>query len=126
MDNKKKILIVDDDEQITGLFAAYFTAQGYEATPINDSSRAIETALKLEPDIVILDLMMPDPDGFKICRLLRTFPRFAATPILIVTALTDEDSKAVAFGAGADEYLAKPFPINDLGDRVKKLLDKVE
>jgi DNA-binding response OmpR family regulator len=117
-----KILIVDDDEQITTLFTSYLITLGYEVTPINKSSLAVETALAIKPDLFILDLMMPDPDGFKLCRLLRTFSNFTFTPILIVTALNDEDSKAVAFGAGANDYLAKPFPIDELGKRAKKLM----
>jgi DNA-binding response OmpR family regulator len=119
-----KILIVDDDEQITALFEKYLSSEGHEATAINKSSQAVETALGLNPDIFILDLMMPDPDGFKLCRLLRTFSKFVTTPILIVTALSDEDSRAVAFGAGADDYLTKPFVIDELGKRVNKLIEK--
>lgn len=119
-----KILIVDDDAQITLLFTSFLISQGYEVTALNKSSEAIETALLINPDLFILDLMMPDPDGFKLCRMLRTFPNFTYTPILIVTALSDEDSKAVAFGAGADDYLSKPFPVGELEKRVKRLLSK--
>ena len=117
-----KILIVDDDEQITALFEKYLSSEGYEAISVNKSSLAVETALSLNPDLFILDLMMPEPDGFKVCRMLRTFSQFIDTPILIVTALGDEDSRAVAFGAGADDYLTKPFVIDELGRRVKQLL----
>ena len=74
----------------------------------------------------ILDLMMPDPDGFKVCRMLRQTPRFIFTPIIIVTALDDSDSKVVAFGAGADDYLTKPFHIDELSQRVKDLLGRTE
>lgn len=119
-----KILIVDDDEQITSLFTIYLNSLGYETTALNKSSQAVETAIAFDPDLFILDLMMPDPDGFKLCRLLRTFSNFIYTPILIVTALSDEDSRAVAFGAGADDYLTKPFQINELGKRVKELIEK--
>jgi DNA-binding response OmpR family regulator len=69
--------------------------------------------------------MMPDPDGFKVCRMLREYPRFTLTPIIIVTALDDSDSKIVAFGAGADDYLTKPFHIEELTQRVRDLLNKV-
>jgi len=119
-----KLLIVDDDEQITSLFEKYLSSEGYEATALNQSSKAVETALEFKPDLFILDLMMPNPDGFKLCRLLRTYPVFWDTPILIVTALNDEDSRVVAYGAGADSFLSKPFPINELGKRVKELLEK--
>jgi len=117
-----KILIVDDDIEITSLFAAYLSTEGHKVTSVNQSSKAVQTALELKPNLIILDLMMPDPDGFKVCRTLRKFPSFARTPILIVTALSDEDSKIVAYGAGADGFLSKPFPISELGDRIKDLL----
>jgi DNA-binding response OmpR family regulator len=117
-----KIMVVDDDKQITSLFASYLTSEGHEVTPLNQSSKAMETALANKPDLFILDLMMPEPDGFQLCRQLRKFPAFLFTPILIVTALNDEDSRVVAYGAGANDYLAKPFSIDELGSRVKKLI----
>ena len=122
----EKILIVDDDVQVTSLFEKYLSSVGYETTSVNDSSKAIQVALSINPDLFILDLMMPEPDGFKLCRLLRTFPNFTYTPILIVTALDDSDSKVVAFGAGADDYLTKPFHIDELSQRIKALLNKTE
>ena len=118
-----KILIVDDDKQATTLLEKVLSGEGYEANAINDSSQAIHTALNFNPDLIVLDLMMPDPDGFKVCRMLREYSKFTLTPIIIVTALDDSDSKIVAFGAGADDYLTKPFHIDELVQRVKHLLD---
>jgi len=69
--------------------------------------------------------MMPEPDGFKLCRMLRTNINFVRTPIIIVTALNDEDSKVVALGAGANGYLTKPFHIDELKWRINSLLEKV-
>lgn len=115
----KKILIVDDDKDITSLFEKFLTMEGYEATSLNESAKAIEVANSITPDLFILDLMMPQPDGFKLCRLLRAEKKFSYTPIIIVTALNDKDSKVVAYGAGANDYLIKPFPIKELGERVK-------
>ncbi len=117
-----KILIVDDDPQVTALFEAYLKSEGYEAASVNQSAQALTKALEWTPDLFILDLMMPEPDGFKLCRMLRKFSAFWYTPILIVTALNDEDSRVVAYGAGANSLLAKPFPIDELGKRVKDLL----
>ncbi|HEY9152177.1 MAG TPA: response regulator [Anaerolineales bacterium] len=117
-----KILIVDDDKEITSLYESYLSSEGYKVVSVNQSSTAVQTALELKPDLFILDLMMPEPDGFKVCRTLRKFPTFWDTPILIVTALNDEDSRVVAFGAGANDFLSKPFRIGELGIRVKKLL----
>ncbi len=117
-----KIFIVDDDPQVTSLFTSYLSSEGYETKAENQSSKALEVALEFKPDLFILDLMMSEPDGFKLCRLIRTFPVFWSTPILIVTALNDEDSRVVAYGAGANSFLSKPFPINELKNRVKDLL----
>ncbi len=117
-----RILIVDDDEQVTTLFEKYLGAEGHEARAVNKSSQAVEVALEFEPELFVLDLMMPEPDGFKLCRMLRATSQFMDTPILIVTALNDEDSRAVAFGAGADDYLSKPFVVDELGRRVRALL----
>jgi DNA-binding response OmpR family regulator len=100
------------------------SAHGFETTVVNVSSKAIEVANTVNPDVFVLDLMMPPPDGFKLCRMLRADPNFKETPILIVTALGDTDSRIVAFGAGANDYLAKPFGIADLTARVQKLLDE--
>jgi len=119
-----KILIVDDDVQATTLMNEVLTAYGYESTVVNDSSQAIEVANTINPDVFVLDLMMPAPDGFKLCRMLRADPNFKQTPILIVTALGDTDSRIVAIGAGANDYLAKPFGIDDLTARIQKLLDR--
>ncbi|MBI5945216.1 MAG: response regulator transcription factor [Chloroflexi bacterium] len=117
-----KILIVDDDSEITSLFERFLSLEGYETTSLNESAQALDVANSIVPDLFILDLMMPPPDGFKLCRLLRADPKFELTPIIIITALGDSDSKAVAYGAGATDYLIKPFHINELAARVKSLL----
>jgi DNA-binding response OmpR family regulator len=117
-----KILIVDDDSQITELFEAFLIAEGYEAVSVNESAKALEIAKSMDPNLFVLDLMMPEPDGFKLCRMLRAEPKFKHTPVIIITALGDSDSRAVAFGAGADDYLQKPFHINELAKRIKALI----
>jgi len=117
-----KILIVDDDEQVTVLLGKLLTMEGYQITAVNDSSKAHETASSLKPDLILLDLMMPEPDGFKLCRILRADPHFMFTPIIIVTALDDNDSRVVAFGAGANDYITKPFHSSELVQRIKKLI----
>lgn len=121
-----KILIVDDDVQATTLIHEVLSAFGHTATIVNESAKTIAVANLLHPDLFVLDLMMPPPDGFKLCRMLRASPNFKETPILIVTALGDTDSKIVAMGAGANDYLAKPFGIDDLNSKVQKLLDRVK
>ena len=121
-----KILIIDDDIQTTKLLELLLTERGYETTSVNDSSRAIQVAKSTHPDLIILDLMMPEPDGFKVCRMLREDTQFIFTPILIVTALDDTDSKIVAFGAGADHYIIKPYDVDELSTTIATMLRNEE
>lgn len=115
-------MIVDDDTQVTTLLGKLLTMEGYQITAVNDSSKAHETALSVKPDLFLLDLMMPDPDGFKLCRMLRADPNFLFTPIIIVTALDDNDSRVVAFGAGANDFITKPFHASDLVEAIRKFI----
>ncbi len=117
-----RIMVVDDDKQATTMLEEFLLMEGYEPVVVNESSKTIETALATMPDLILLDLMMPEPDGFKVCRMLRKEPAFRRTPIIIVTALDDTDSRIVAFGAGADDYITKPYHIDELSKRIKKLL----
>ena len=121
-----KILIVDDDVQATTLINEVLSIHGYETVVVNESALAMAVAKLVHPDIFVLDLMMPPPDGFKLCRMLRADPNFKQTPILIVTALGDTDSRIVALGAGANDYLAKPFGIDELNSKVQNLLNQTE
>lgn len=118
-----KIMVVEDDEQASTFIAEVLALDGHEAIVVNDSSKAVDLAGSSMPEAFLLDLMMPPPDGFKLCRMLRSEPKFKYTPILIVTALDDMDSKIVAIGAGANGYLVKPFPVEDLLAKVKDLLE---
>jgi DNA-binding response OmpR family regulator len=119
----KKIMVVDDDVEATKLLAGILKHQGYEVIAVNDSTVAAQIAGEERPNMFLLDLMMPVIDGFKLCRLLREDRKFMVTPIIIVTALTDEDSKAVAFGAGANDYLSKPYHPRQLLTIIKELLE---
>jgi DNA-binding response OmpR family regulator len=119
-----KIMVVDDDKEFTTLYREFLTMVGFETICENQSSKAMDLANAVKPDLFILDLMMPEPDGFKLCRMLRTNMNFVHTPIIIVTALNDEDSKVVALGAGANDYLTKPFHIDQLKLRIDLLLER--
>jgi DNA-binding response OmpR family regulator len=123
MDNSKtKIMVVEDDVPASTFIADVLTMEGYDAVVVNESWKAMEVADSTSPQAFLLDLMMPPPDGFKLCRMLRAHPNFKYTPILIVTALDNTDSRIVAIGAGANDYLVKPFRIDDLTTKVKDLL----
>ena len=121
-----KIMVVDDDEEFTALYTEYLKMVGFDAIAENQSSKAMDVAYFERPDIIVLDLMMPAPDGFQLCRMLRADPDLKRTPIIIVTALTDLDSKMVAMGAGANDYLTKPFHIDELKSRINTLLERAK
>jgi DNA-binding response OmpR family regulator len=118
-----KIMVVDDDKDATALFEEVLKAEGYEPITLNDSAAAIAVAKREMPDLFLLDLMMPEPDGFKLCRMLRKEPEFRFTPIIIVTALNDTDSRIVAIGAGANDYLTKPFRLDELYTSIREQLN---
>lgn len=117
-----KILIVDDDNLVTTLLEKLLSIDGFETKSLNESALAVDTARAMKPDLFLIDLMMPQPDGFRLCRMLREIPEFSLTPIIIVTALDDGDSRAVAFGAGANDYITKPFHPDELTERINELL----
>jgi DNA-binding response OmpR family regulator len=119
-----KIMVVEDDKQASTFLAELLTMEGYVPIVVNESSKALSMAKATLPDAFLLDLMMPDPDGFKLCRMLRADRHFTKTPVIIVTALDDTDSRIVAFGAGANDYLVKPFHIDELSSKLKALLVK--
>jgi DNA-binding response OmpR family regulator len=119
---KIRVMVVEDDVAASTFIAEVLKMDGYEPVVVNDSSKAMETAASTLPQAFLLDLMMPPPDGFKLCKMLRADPTFRRTPILIVTALDNTDSKIVAIGAGANDYLVKPFRIDELLEKVKYLL----
>lgn len=119
-----RIIVVDDDKAATALFEQVLLMNSYEVFALNESAKTIELADQVHPDVFILDLMMPDPDGFKLCRMLRTNPSYRRTPIIIVTALNDVDSRLVAIGAGANDYLVKPFHIDQLYATIENQLNR--
>lgn len=119
-----RIMVVDDDKGTTALFEQVLLMAGYESIVVNESSKALEIAIRTNPDIFLLDLMMPEPDGFRLCRMLRAQSSFRRTPIVIVTALNDLDSRLVALGAGANSYLTKPFHVHQLLSSIEEYLPK--
>lgn len=120
-----KILIVDDDEQATTLLEKVLAIKGHQATSINDSAETIRVANSTTPDLVLLDLMMPEPNGFEVCKMLRADPNFSQIPIVIITAMDDNESKETAYAAGANDYLTKPFRIDALAQTIESLVGNV-
>jgi len=93
----------------------------HEAFVVNDSTEALKVARSVNPDLITLDLMMPHLTGFDICELLRAEPQFARTPIVIISAKEDAQSRQKAFALGATEYMNKPFNIDDFLSTIKRL-----
>ncbi len=117
-----KIMIVDDDVEATTILESLLKLEGYVPTSVNDSTIATQKASLLHPDVFLLDLMMPEIDGFKLCRLLRADREFAHTPIIIITALSDNDSRIVAYGAGATDYITKPYHPHELVLKIREFV----
>lgn len=118
------ILIVDDDTTMTDLLQTLVSMEGHAPTIVNDSRKAIEVARSVDPDLFLLDLMMPGLSGFDLCELLQKEPEFADIPIMIVTARDDAESKVRAMRAGAKEYILKPFDAEELLQKIQRLTRK--
>jgi DNA-binding response OmpR family regulator len=118
----EKILVVDDEISLQETLAYNLKKQGYEVQTTGDGTDALELAREMEPDLIILDVMLPGLDGFEVCRILR---REMPTPVLMLTARDDEIDRVVGLEVGADDYLAKPFSMRELLARVKAMLRRV-
>lgn len=109
MGNSLKILIADDESIGRQLLEAILVPEGYRICLASDGQKALELALHEDPDIILLDVMMPYLDGFEVCRKLREHETTAHTPIFLITALDDRDSRLRGIEVGADDYISKPF-----------------
>lgn len=117
-----KILIIDDEQDILDLLAYNLEKEGYTISTALDGLKGKEMALKLIPDLIVLDLMLPGIDGLELCRFLRAYPKTATIPVLMLTAKSEEIDKVIGLEIGADDYVTKPFGIREIGARVKALL----
>ena len=118
-----KILVADDDPNLRLLLQKQLEYEGYQVLTVGSGRAAIDLARREVPDLVILDMMMPDVDGLEVCRTLR--PEMIA-PILMLTAKGTDTDKVVGLAVGADEYMTKPFSLVELAARVKANLRRVE
>lgn len=118
----KKILIVDDDELNLKLMASMIEAQGYTAETAVNGKEALATALSVQPDLILLDIMMPDMNGYEVCKVLRAQAETYLIPVIFITALDDRDSRIAGLEAGADDFLTKPIDKPELILRVRNLL----
>jgi len=118
----KRILVVDDEEDIVALVRIRLEAEGYEVLVASDGQQALDTARKEMPNLIILDLMLPKIDGYKVCRMLKFDERYKKIPIILFTARSQSSDKDLGMEVGADAYLTKPFDSKVLLDSIKRLL----
>lgn len=121
----KKIMVVDDESDVTDLVAYHLKAKGYQVETINDPNRSIGTARSFVPDLVILDVMMPDLNGIQICRMLRADPKLRRVPVIFLTAKAEEGDRIQGLETGADDYISKPFSPKELVLRVQTILRRL-
>lgn len=116
---KNKILIVDDDLNICELLRLYLEKEGFETVVANDGEQAVDLALKKQPDLILLDIMLPKLDGWQVCREIR---KTMDTPIIMITAKGEVFDKILGLELGADDYVTKPFDTKEVVARVKAVL----
>ena len=118
----EKILVVEDDATLLDTLEYNLTREGYSVVTADDGPLALAVARQERPDLIVLDVLLPNLDGFEVCRILR---REMNVPILMLTARTEEVDKVVGLEMGADDYLTKPFSMRELLARIKALLRRV-
>ena len=121
-----KILIIDDDNAINELIKIKLELQGYEVTQAFNGIEGFAKAKQEEPSLIVLDVMMPEVDGFTVAQRIRQCPDIAETPIIMLTALSQLNDKVNGFNIGVDDYLTKPFEIDELIVRVRALLKRTK
>lgn len=122
MEKKARILVVDDEPDLVQMVSVRLNASGYEVTTAYDGQQALDQVKQVRPELIILDLMLPKLDGYKVCRLLKFDERTKSIPVLIFTARAQVEDVTLATECGADAYLTKPFEAKALLDKIQELL----
>jgi DNA-binding response OmpR family regulator len=123
--SRKRVLIVDDEPEIGRILATILSAAGFDAAAVNGGRAALARLAEAPADLIILDVVMPAPDGFETLRRLREAPATARLPVIMLTANADDAGRARATELGADDFIAKPFEAADTVARVRALLSRV-
>ena len=118
----QRILVVDDDREIVRVVRAYLEQAGFQVLVAYEGASALHAIRTERPDLIVLDIMLPDQDGWEITRTVRADPRLAALPIILLTARVDDTDKIVGLELGADDYITKPFNPREVMARVRSLL----
>ena len=119
---KPKILVVDDEQDIVDIISYNLSKEGFQVSTANNGKEAIRVAKEVYPDLIILDVMMPEMDGIEACRLMRSMPEFKNTFVIFLTARSEEYSEIAGFHVGADDYIAKPIKPRALISRINAIL----
>ncbi len=122
MNANQKILVVDDERDIVELISYSLTKEGYQVYQAYNGKEGIEVAKQVNPDLIILDVMMPEMDGIEACRIMRAMPEFKQTFMVFLTARSEEYSEIAGFNVGADDYIAKPIKPRALMSRINAIL----
>ncbi|MCK5580674.1 MAG: response regulator [Candidatus Omnitrophica bacterium] len=120
--SQKRILIVDDEPEVTMMVRMRLEASGYEVISANDGKSGLEKAKQENPDLVMLDVMMPKMDGYKVCGLLKADIRYNKIPVIMFTARAPEEEAEIMREVGADAYVNKPLNAEELLAKIKDLL----
>ena len=121
-DKKKiKVLVVDDEPDIVEILKYNLQKEGYEVATAEDGHKAVKTAIKFQPDVILLDIMMPNQDGVETCLQIRQIPELKHAFIIFLTARLEEYSEVAAFDVGADDYITKPIKPRALMSRIAAL-----
>ncbi len=119
---KGKILVVDDEINITQILEFSIGSEGYEVITAQNGEDAIDTAKREQPDLIVLDIMMPKIDGYEACRILKANPLTKHIPVVLLTAKGRDIDKRLGYEVGATDYIVKPFSPSKLVDRIHQLL----
>lgn len=122
MGEKKVILVVDDEVSITRMLKEKLESQGYSVVMANDGLSGFNFAHSENPDLILLDLMLPKMDGHKVCALLKGDDRFSNVPIVFLTARAEKEDEELAEEVGADLFITKPINFSELNDKIKELI----
>ncbi len=121
---KKRVMIVDDDPDALALMERILTDEGFELVKVSNATEVGLKAAQLAPDLILLDFLMPELNGFEVCNALRGNEMTRSIPIMAVTCLNKERDIERIFSSGADEYLAKPFKVDQLLEKVRELIGR--
>lgn len=120
--NTPKILIIDDEIDLVETIRFPLELEGYQIMVAYNGEEGLQLARREKPDLIILDLMLPKIDGYKICRFLKFDEKYKHIPIIMLTARSQEKDRLLGKETGADEYITKPFDLDDLVNKIKKYI----